>query len=435
MQSFLYNFTALVWVPAILLLIITGILITIDTRFIQLKLIKLLKSKPTNNKSSKKLGDIKPVAALMTSLAGAVGTGNITGIATAVSIGGYGAVFWMWVVAVIGMATAYAETVLSLKYRTLNSGGAILGGPMLVLHQGLRSPKIAKLFCYFTVFSAFGFGMVQSNSVADAIVANFAINRYIVAALLCFVATWIVFGGIKRIGEVASKLVPIMAGLYILISLKVILTHANQIIPAFKLILTSAFSGQAAVGGFAGSSLLLAIQNGAQFGVFANEAGLGSLAIANASARTNNFAHQGALAMLGVFVATMLICTITALVLAVTDVLGKVDIYGNLLSGSKLALAAFATSHYMFVNIVIMCLALFALTTIIAWAYYGEKCLEYIVGSYAAPIFKIAYIIGLFFGAILDLHVVWLLAHLSNGLMVLPNAWSIICLRSKVAQI
>lgn len=380
-------------------------------------------------------GDISPFQSLMTALAGAIGTGNITGIATAVVLGGFGALFWMWVIAFLGMATAYSEVVLSVKYREENEDGEMAGGPMYTLLHGLKSRKLALCFALFGAIASLGIGcMVQSNSVADAVEELFHIDRLVTGIVLATIVGAVVVGGIKRIGEVAGVLVPTMAILYLFAGLTVVGLNYDQIPDALYLIVSSAFSGQAAVGGFAGAGVLAAIRMGAANGMFANEAGLGSLSIAASSAQTPMPARQGMFAISGVFISTMVICTITGLALAVTHVLGSTDEAGKIISGSPLAMMAFSSVWPHFSYVVFGGLILFAFTTILAWGYYGEKCFEFLFGVHVAHLYRWLYTAVVVIGALLELDVVWALAHMMNALMALPNLYSIVRLSDVVKK-
>jgi AGCS family alanine or glycine:cation symporter len=416
--------------PLIILLIGTGLFLTLRTGFIQFKSLAWLFSKETRT-NAKEEGDISPLQALMTGLAGAIGTGTIAGVATAVSLGGFGAIFWMWIVAFFGMATAFFETVLSIIFRQTNNAGEIIGGPMTTLKYGLKSTKLAQIFAIFGLLSALGFAMVQANSVSDALSSVHDASRLYIG-ILC---AWILLGGVKRVANVATALVPLMLLMYLGMSLVILWEHSSQIVPALIMFCRSAFSGQAAVGGFLGAGVAAAMQNGVKYGIFASEAGLGSLAMANAAARTKNPLNQGFYAMFGVFFSMMIICTITGLVLAVTNVLGTVDHNGHLVLGSALALKAFGATHPYFVYLVIACLILFAFTTIFSWAYYGEKCLEFLVNVKYLTIFRVIVALSLIVGATTNLRLIWNFAHLSNGLMMIPNLISLVFLSGYVVKL
>lgn len=423
--------------PLLWLLVFTGLFLTWHLKGLQfrylghsLKLILNIKS----NKTEKKIGDLSSFAALMTALAGAIGTGNISGIAIAVSIGGLGSLFWMWVIALIGMVTAYSEALLAIKYRTINSNGQMSGGPMFTLVRGLGFNKLAIAFSVFGIIASFGIGgTVQSNSVAAGLNEAFAISPLATGVWMAILTGAVVIGGISFIGRVASIMVPFMALFYIAGGMVVCFYHWQNLPQAFIEIIQSAFTGQAAAGAFAGTSAWLALEQGVANGIFANEAGLGSLAIAAASANTQSPAKQGMFAIGGVFIATMLVCTITGLVLAVSGVIGQTsEVNGLPLTGSALTMAAFNTVSENFGILVVLGLIFFAFTTILAWAYYGEKCLEFLVGERIAFAYRFTYVGSVVLGAIIKPQLVWDMANLANGLMAIPNLIAIIGLTSVI---
>jgi AGCS family alanine or glycine:cation symporter len=429
--------------PLVLLLVFAGLYQTIQLRglqfrylFYSLKLVfvpKFLASESTAHTSAvknplKKIGDLSSFQSLMTALAGAIGTGNVTGIATAIVAGGVGALFWMWVIALFGMATAYSEALLAVKFRIFNAEGKACGGPMYTLKHGLKSKYLAAAFSVFGAVAAFGIGnLVQSNSVADAVYAVHGV-REITGIVMVILLGAVVLGGIRSIGRLAGVLVPFMALAYLGAGILILGVHADRILPAFGLIFKSAFTGQAAVGGFLGSSLMMALQQGVSKGVFSNEAGLGSLSIAASTAQAPHPAQQGFFAISGVFISTMLVCTITGLVLAVTQVLGSTTPTGELITGSALALDAFSSVYPALKHLVFVALVLFAFTTILAWAYYGEKCMEYLCGTRIAYGYRWIYTGVVYLGAILELELVWGIAEIANGLMAIPNLIAIILL-------
>jgi len=423
--------------PLLLLLIGTGIYLTYSLRFIQFR--KLAKSmalvvKPGNdNKDS--IGDISSFQSLMTALAGAIGTGNITGIATAITTGGFGALLWMWIVAFLVMPIAYSETYLGVKYRRLNKNKQVIGGPMTTLRYCLGAHKLSIIFAILGATAAFGIGgLVQSNSVVSAIQTLYPIDNNLLGIILATLTALVVIGGVSTIGSLAGILVPVMALTYVSLGLYIIVLNADKLLPALELIFTSAFNSKAVLGGSLGAGVLVALQQGAAFGIFANEAGLGSLSIAGASAKTANPHNQGLLAIAGVFISTMLVCTITGLVLAVTQVVGTVDGSGELITGSPLALLAFASISARFEILVVVGLTLFAFTTTLAWAYYGEKCIEFLYGVKVIFFYRCLYILSVLFGAILSLELVWALSHLANGLMALPNLYAVIRARNQITN-
>ncbi len=420
--------------PMLILLVGVGLYQTIRLRGIQFtQLFNSLKLIFTKRRQAHMEGDISSFQSLMTSLAGAIGTGNIAGIATAVAVGGFGSLFWMWIIAFLGMATAYSETLLAVKYRVTNQDGAMAGGPMYTLARGLKLPKMAALYAIFGAVAALGIGnLVQANSVAHAITTAFpSVNSLSVGIILSLVLAAVFLGGISSIGRVAEWLVPFKASMYLSVGIYILVVNYNHLGDAFLLIVNSAFTGQAATGAFLGSSMILAIQYGVSKGIFSNEAGLGSLAIAASSAKTDQPVEQGMFAISGVFISTMLVCTVTGLVLAVTGVLGATGPDGQLLTGSSLVMAAFGSVMPGLQYVVVVGLILFAFTTILAWGYYGEKCAEYLFGLKVARLYRWIYTLMVVLGAILKLELVWALADLANGFMAIPNLIAILGL-SKV---
>jgi len=418
--------------PVMALMLFTGIYLTFALRGKQFtnftRSIKLVFNSATTNDSKVKVaGDLSPFQSLMTALAGSVGTGNITGIATAVAVGGYGAMFWMWVMAAFGMATAYAESFLSIKYREVNSNNEIAGGPMYVLKNGLHSKSLSILYAVFAGLSAIGIGcLAQANSVVHAIDSYLGCDHLLLGVILAVVTAATVIGGVRSIGKAASIIVPFMALLYVCCGLVVILFHWQNLPQALSMIFSSAFTGQAAIGGAAGTTMLMAMQNGAQYGIFANEAGLGSLSIAAASARTNDPTEQGLRSSFGVFFATMLVCTITGLLLAVS--MGST----SGLKGSALAVAAFSSVHKHFSILLVIALTLFAFTTMLAWCYYGEKSLEFLFGSKVVSWYRWAFVFMVIVGSCMELDIVWLVANLSSACMAFPNLIGILLLRKEL---
>lgn len=421
----IFTFRDFIWSgPIIILLLGTSVFLTCFLNGIQFRYFFLAFKKAFSpNKLGE--GDLSPFQSLMTAVAGAIGTGSIAGIATAVTTGGIGALFWMWVVAFFGMATTYSETLLGLKFKQINKEGEVAGGPMYFLRHGLNAKVAAYCFAFLGVISTFGFCLVQSNSVVDAVVDMYSYSRLPLGIGLAVIAGLVVIGGVKSIGRVAGIVVPFMAATYLVVGLIILGVHYDRILPAFHLIIKSAFYGQAAVGGFLGSTIMLALQNGAQFGVFANESGLGSFSIAGACSKNEFPVEQGLISITGVFLTTMVVCTITGLVLAVTQVVG-IESGGKLITGSPLAIAAFGSVHDGFRYVVLFGLIFFAFTTILAWAYYGEKCIEYLFGLKLAHIYRWCYILVIVLGALLELEVVWAIAHLTNAFMAIPNLYGLI---------
>jgi alanine or glycine:cation symporter, AGCS family len=431
-ETILFNIRHLLWSgPLIILIAAMGIYLIIQLKGLQFRFLfhslNLLFFPQKHKLDSNNRGDISPFQSIMTAMAGAIGTGSIAGVAIAISIGGYGAIFWLWITSIFGMVIAYSENILAIVYRVENKNGDMSGGPMYALRDGLKQPLLAKAFALFGAIAAFGIGAtVQSNSTADAIDTLFAISPWITGSVMTVIAALVILGGVRKIGQIASIMVPLMTLLYIGASIIILYLNWQNLLPALKLIISTAFTGQAPLGGFAGSSLLLAVQMGSARAVFSNEAGLGSSPIAAASAKAPYPAYQGMLAMGGVFVSSLVICTMTGLVLAVTNSLGLIKPDGSLLTGASLTIAAFGQNLSTAPYIVLGCLALFGFTTLIAWAYYGEKCIEFLFGTKAISPYRIVYISLIGVGAIANLHVIWSFADIANGLMCIPNLIAII---------
>jgi alanine or glycine:cation symporter, AGCS family len=369
--------------------------------------------------SDVKEGDITPFQALMTAMSATVGTGNIAGVATAVFLGGPGALFWMWCTALVGMATKFAEAVLAVKYREVDEKGNHVGGPMYYIKNGL-GPKWAWMGTLFAIFGAMaGFGIgntVQSNSVAHVLESTFSVPLWASGLVMMVLTGAVLLGGIKRIGSVAEALVPLMAIGYLLAGLVVLAINAAELPHALELVISHAFTGTAAEGGFAGAAVWAAIRYGVARGVFSNEAGLGSAPIAHAASQTRDPVRQGLIAMLGTFLDTIIICSITGLAI-VSSGLWTSGISGAALTSAAFSAALPGVGDY----IVAIALAVFAFTTILGWSVYGERCTEYLFGVKAIVPFRILWIISVPLGAVVSLDFVWLLADTLNALMAIPN--------------
>ncbi len=413
-----------VWgAPLLILLVVVGIYLTVKTRFVQFRHLWYAHKLAITRHDDGAEGDISHFQALMTALAATIGIGSITGVATAVATGGLGALFWMWVAAALGMATKFGEAILAIKYRVIDEHGEMCGGPMYYLEKGLKSKFLAILFAALAALTAFGTGnMIQSNSVAGALIEIVpSMNPLWIGFVLMVLVGLPLIGGIKSIGKVVSVVVPVMAIFYILGSLIVILSNYQAIPMAFALIFKTAFTGQAAAGGFLGSSVMLAIQFGVSRGIFSSEAGLGSSPIAAAAAKTDSPGRQALVSMSSVFITTGIVCTLTGLVIAMTNVIGQTGSNGEVLNGSALALRAFDAVIPNGGLIVTIALVPFAYSTILGWAYYGEKCSEYLFGVKGTVPYRILYTLAVFPGAILNLKIIWGVANLMNGLMAFPN--------------
>jgi AGCS family alanine or glycine:cation symporter len=373
-------------------------------------------------------GEISPFNALMTALSATIGTGNIAGVATAVAVGGPGAIFWMWITAVVGMATKYAEAVCAVKFREVDDKGDHVGGPMYFIKNGL-GPNwawLGFLFALFGTVAAFGIGnMVQSNSIAAVLHDNYQIPKILTGLVLATLVGAVILGGIKRIANVAGRVVPFMAIFYVACGLVIIFMNLDKVPGAFGEIFSQAFTGTAAAGGFLGMVI-----KGVARGVFSNEAGLGSAPIAHAAARTNDPVRQGTIAMLGTFIDTIIVCTITGLVIVISG------LWSSGPNGAALTSQAFEMglpgigSHGVAIG-----LTLFAFTTMLGWAFYGEKCLEYLLGTKVILPYRIAWVIAVFTGTVLKLKFVWLLADTLNALMAIPNLIGLLLLSPVVFKI
>jgi AGCS family alanine or glycine:cation symporter len=424
MMAFLDYLYSWVWgAPLLILLMGIGIYLTIRLKGLQFtKLGYALKLVMGFDKQKSGNGDISHFESLMTALAATIGIGNIAGVATAITVGGLGALFWMWVTALIGMAIKYAEAILAVKYRTTDAKGEMCGGPMYFIQYGLGWRWLAFAFALFGAIGAFGGGnMLQANSVADVLQSFFFIDPWITGVSMALLTGLTLIGGIKSIGKVASFLVPLMAFLYIGGSSLILLKNYDKIPAAFASIFQHAFTGQAAFGGFAGSSIALAIQVGISRGLMTSEAGLGTASIAAAAAKTDLPGRQALVSMTGCFLATIIMCSATGLVLATTGTFGKIGPDGKLLTGASMTLNAFSSAFPWGGYIVTLGMILFAFTTLLGWAYYGEKCVEYLLGVKSVPFYRALFTLLVFPGAILDLEVVWKISDICNGLMAFPN--------------
>ena len=422
-----------VWGPPLLgLLVCTGIFLTIRLNVLQVfKLPKALNLIFTaKNEGS---GDINSFGALCTALAATVGTGNIVGVSTAIGTGGPGALFWMWVAAFFGMATKYAEGVLAIKYRTTDTNGEVSGGPMYYIENGMgkKFKPLAMFFAGSGVLVALvGIGTFpQVNAIAESVNATLGIDVRIIGIIVAILVAIVVFGGIKSISKVSEKVVPFMAIIYIIFTIAILVTSADQIIPALGAVLKGAFTPTAAIGGFSGALVAKAIQMGIARGVFSNESGLGSAPIAAAAAKTKWAAEQGLISMTGTFIDTIIICTLTGLSIIVTGV------WSGGAKGALVTQQAFATilpaAGPMLLT---LCLALFAFTTILGWCYYGERCLEYLAGVKAITAYRIVFVVMVALGAFIKLEAIWIIADIMNGLMALPNLIALLALSGVVVS-
>jgi AGCS family alanine or glycine:cation symporter len=405
--------------PMIVLLMGTGLLLTILTGFVQFRrlgtsLREVLGKVFTRGRGE---GTVTPFQAVATALASTVGVGNIAGVATAIFLGGPGALFWLWISGILGMCTKYAEIVVAMHYRERDEAGVMRGGAMYTLRK-LGLPWLGSIFALLTALAAFGIGnMVQANSVAESLFASFGISHVATAIVLIVLTAVVILGGIKRIGEVTSILVPFMAVVYLGGALVILITHADRIPGVISLVLDSAFSGSAAAGGFAGSTMMLALRYGVARGLFSNEAGLGSAPMVHAAAQTDHPVRQGLYGIFEVFVDTILICTMTGMVILLTDT------WTSGATGAALSAKAFeaglpGTWGHLVVTVGIV---LFSFSTLIGWSYYGETGIVYLVGARAAFPYRLLWLVFIYLGATGSLHVIWDVSDTLNGLMALPN--------------
>ncbi|MEY8435312.1 sodium:alanine symporter family protein [Streptococcus hyointestinalis] len=427
MLDFFNALDNLVWGPPLLILLV-GTGIYLSTRLGFLQIIRLPKAFKLIFTKSDGEGDISSFAALATALAATIGTGNIVGVATAIKTGGPGALFWMWVAAFFGMATKYAEGLLAIKYRTQDDNGNISGGPMYYIVNGMgkKWKPLAIFFAIAGILVAFlGIGTFsQVNSITSSLQNSFGFSPEIVSIIIAIIVAIIIFGGIQSISKVSESVVPFMAILYILATLTVIFAHYDNIIPAISQVFKGAFTGTAAVGGFAGAAVKEAIQKGIARGVFSNESGLGSAPIAAAAAKTNEPVEQGLISMTGTFIDTLIICTLTGLSIIVT---GQWTVKG--LEGAPLTQAAFSTVFGSVGSIALtLCLVLFAFTTILGWSYYGERCFEFLFGTKGIWLYRSIFILMVAAGGFLKLDLIWIIADIVNGLMALPNLIALLAL-------
>lgn len=444
LSQLLTDINDFVWGPVMLALLVgTGIFLTIRLKFLPWRNL-IYAVKMITQKKSEHEGDLSPFQSLMTALSATVGTGNIVGVATAMVLGGPGAIVWMWISAAFGLSTKYGESVLAVKYRETNSVGEMAGGPMYAMKNGIGGAfgKImAAAFAFFAVCASFGIGnMTQANSISAAFESTFGWESWITGIILVVASLLVLMRGVHSIGAVSSFIVPSMAFFYLLFTMIIIIVNFENIPGGLAIMFKMAFSTEAVAGGVGGSivaSMLTAMRWGVARGVFSNEAGLGSAPIAAAAARTDHASRQGYVNMTGTFFDTMIICMLTGLVIASSGVLGSIDpATGKLVSGAQLTIAAFATVYGEGAKyIVSIALALFAYSTILGWEYYGEKSLEYLVSN-RAVIYAYRFIFSCitFIGATQTLDVVWNFSDTMNGLMAIPNLICLLILNGKIAE-
>ncbi len=428
---------AFVWSPFIVAIFLgTGLYFSVRTGFMQVFKFKsimrntigrTLRKQPANRAAQ----GVTPFQALSAALAGTLGTGNIAGVAAAITIGGPGTIFWMWVSAFLGMMTKYAEIVLAIRYRTKSKTGEWSGGPMMYIEKGLGAKWLSCIYALFGIAASFGVGnMAQANSISSAMSVAFDIPPLITGITIAVVVGMVIAGGIRQITFVTEKTVPLMSVLYIASALVVIFCHFKSVPRAAMLIFSGAFTPCAPIGGFVGSTVALAVQKGISRGVFTNEAGLGSASIAHAAADTDCAARQGMWGIFEVFFDTIVMCSITAFAILVTDV------WASGASGAALTAFAFDTVMYGFGKYVIaISLAFFAFASILAWSYYGKKCVEYLAGERFSKLYILVFLLSAVLGSVLELKLVWEISDSLNGLMALPNIIALIGLSGVVIKI
>ncbi len=426
MQALITEINGWAWgVPMQVLLLGTGVFLTVGLGFLTWIRLGLAFRMLASGTDARGEGDIPPFRALMTSLSATIGTGNIAGVATAMTLGGPGALFWMWLTALFGMAMKYAEAVLAVRFREQDDRGGFSGGPMYYIKNGL-GPRYAVLGGAFALFGSMaGFGLantVQSNSVAQVLTDQFEIPWALTGVILMVLVGAVILGGIKRIAATASAVVPAMALAYLVMSGVVVISHWETIPSALATIISTAFTGASAAGGFAGATVWAAIRFGVARGIFSNEAGLGSAPIAHAAAQTNEPVEQGLIAMLGTFIDTLVVCTMTGLVIMLTGVLDSG------ISGASLTAMAFGEAIPGGELVVTLGVVLFATTTMIGWSFYGERCVVYLFGTRGILPFRILWVLAIPVGAGTDLGLIWLIADTLNAFMAIPNLIALLLL-------
>ena len=425
LNQFFSELGTLLWGwPMIILLLGTHLYLTIILRFPQRYIFKAVRLSVKRDKEA--TGDVSQFASLATALAATIGTGNIIGVATAIALGGPGAVLWCWLTGVFGISTKYAEGLLAIKYRKKKANGKVIGGPMFALEYGLGWKWLAVLFAVFTACASFGIGnTVQANAISTLTEETYQISPYITGIVVCFLTGAVVLGGIKSIARVCSMLVPFMALFYVAGCIYIICMNAAYVIPAIKLICVSAFSPQAAGGGFVGTTVMMAARYGIARGLFSNESGLGSAPIVAAAAQTRNPVRQALVSSSGTFWDTVVICAMTGIVI-VSSILAYPDITFD--NGAVLTKVAFSKIPVIGTPLLTFGLLTFAFSTILGWCYYGERAVEYLKGKKWVLLYRIIYIAAVFLGSVMNLSIVWNLADCMNALMAIPNLISLLAL-------
>lgn len=424
-NSFFTAFSAFLWGwPMIVLLLGTHIFLTIRLRFPQRKIFKAIALSVKRDKQA--TGDVSQFGALATALAATIGTGNIIGVATAIALGGPGAVFWCWLTGVFGISTKYAEGLLAVKYRVKTKRGQMIGGPMYALEKGLGWKWLAVLFAIFATLASFGIGStVQANAISTLVENQYNVSPYITGLVVTALGAAVIVGGVKSIAKVCGMLVPFMAVFYVLGCIYILFVNHAYLLPALQVIFDSAFTTKATGGGFAGSTLIMAARYGIARGLFSNESGLGSAPIVAAAAQTRNPVRQALVSSTATFWDTVVICALTGLVIT-SSIIAYPDIdYHN---GAALTKVAFSKIPYIGAPLLTFGLSTFAFSTTLGWSYYGERCVEYLKGKRWMLFYRMIYIVSIFVGSVVNLALVWNLADCMNALMAIPNLLSLICL-------
>ena len=425
LNTFFADLSSMLWGwPMMILLLGTHIFLTVRLRFPQRKIFTAIKLSVTRDPDA--TGDVSQFGSLATALAATIGTGNIIGVATAVSLGGPGAVLWCWLTGVFGIATKYSEGLLAIKYRIKTADGKMLGGPMYALERGLGWKWLAVLFAAFTALASFGIGStVQANAMSVMTFESYGVPQWLTGLVVCSLLAAVVFGGVKIIARVCGLLVPFMALFYVIGCIIILVINGPYLLPAIKLIVHSAFSPEAAGGGFVGSGVMLAARYGIARGLFSNESGLGSAPIVAAAAQTRNPVRQALVSSSGTFWDTVVICAMTGLVI-VSSILAYPDIdYAN---GATLTKAAFSKIPYIGTSLLSVGVVTFAFSTAIGWCYYGERAVEYLAGKRTMLAYRIVYLISVFLGSVVGLSLVWNIADCMNAFMAIPNLLSLVFL-------
>jgi len=416
--------------PMIILLLGTHVFLTFRLGVPQRKLLTAIRLSINKDKGS--TGDVSQFGALATALAATIGTGNIVGVATAVALGGPGAVLWCWLSGVFGIATKYSEGLLAIKYRVKAEDGRMLGGPMYALERGLGWKWLAVLFALFTALASFGIGnTVQANAISTIAQGSYGIPTWVSGAVVCLLTALVLLGGIRSIARVCSALVPFMAFFYVLGCIYILIVNGQYVWPAIQLICQSAFTPQAAGGGFVGTTVIVAARMGIARGLFSNESGLGSAPIVAAAAQTRNPVRQALVSSTGTFWDTVVICAFTGLVI-VSSIIAYPDISST--DGAALTKAAFSKIPYVGTPLLSFGLLTFAFTTILGWCYYGERAVEYLRGRRWVIVYRVLYIAAIFIGSVIELDLVWNLADCMNALMTIPNLISLLLLSGVIVH-